>query len=266
MRSTDISSAWNKDRLKSELVKALDLLNIHQDREDECVAMLKQALMEMQDFKAKQEILVKEVRDLKAQNELFTQQIAETSAESKSIQPQMATVTEQYGMVKTAVAQQQRALEHLENKDRERNLIVTGVPEKTGDKRWEEDAADIEDLLVEIECPGVVPAKVMRLGKPREENAPPRPLLVITNTITEAKLVLENAKKLKESTNDDHRKVYIKKDTHPAVRKEWKRLRDYAKLERSAPTNVGCIIRVDYKKRAVTKDGEVVCKFVSPFQ
>ena len=106
----------------------------------------------------------------------------------------------------------------------------------------------------------------MRLGKPREENEPPRPLLVITNSIIEAKVVLEYASKLKESTKEEHRKVYIKKDLHPAIRREWKRLRDHAKQEREAPANVGCVIKVDYKKRAVTKDGEVVCKFVSPFQ
>lgn len=168
--------------------------------------------------------------------------------------------------MKTAVAEQQRALEQLEGRDRERNLIFTGVAENKGGKHWEKDEADIEGILVEIQCPGVVPAKVMRLGKPREEGAPPRPMLVITNTITEAKTVLENARKLKQSTKDDRRKVYIKKDQHPAVRREWKRLHDYAKAEREAPANVQCTIRVDYKKRAVTKDGEVVCQFVSPFQ
>lgn len=178
----------------------------------------------------------------------------------------MATVKEQYSLVKTAVDLQQSALENLESKDRERNLIFTGVAENTGVKRWEKDAADIENILVEIQCPGVVPAKVVRLGKPRGEKEPPRPLLVITNTMTEAKTVLENAKKLKNSTKDNHKKVYIKKDQHPAIRREWKRLRNYAKAEREAPANVGCMIKVDYKKRAVTKDGEVICKFLSPFQ
>lgn len=38
------------------------------------------------------------------------------------------------------------------------------------------------------------------------------------------------------------------------------------KTERAAPANVQCTIRVDYPKRTVTRDGKVVCKFVSSFQ
>ena len=264
LRSDNIPKGWAKDRLRSELMKALDILNIHQDREEECVVMLKLALEEIKGLKQAQDSMKQEIQDLKAKNGTFEQQLSE--ATEGSIKSQVETVTKECTTVVAAVAHQQRALEQLESLDRQRNLVFTGVAENKGGKEWEKDQADIEDILVEIQCPGVIPAKVMRLGKPREGGAPPRPLLVITNSITEAKIVLENAKRLKGSPKEDRKRVYIKRDQHPAILKEWKRLRDFARVEREAPVNVHCNIKVDYKKRAVTKDGEVICQFVSPFQ
>ena len=61
-------------------------------------------------------------------------------------------------------------------------------------------------------------------------------------------------------------KVFVKTDDHPLVRKEWNRLREVARKEKSAPINVRCIIKLDYKKKAVTRDGEVIDEFVSPFR
>ena len=43
--------------------------------------------------------------------------------------------------------------------------------------------------------------------------------------------VLEKAKKLKD-LNDPYKKVSIKKDSHPEVRKEWKRLKDAEEAEK----------------------------------
>ncbi|KAL7391742.1 hypothetical protein ABVT39_013973 [Epinephelus coioides] len=81
LTSADIAHTWTKDRLRTELVKASDLLNVHQDREEECVAMLKQALLEMQELKTRQDGFGKEVQDLKAQNEILKQQLAEDDTE-----------------------------------------------------------------------------------------------------------------------------------------------------------------------------------------
>ena len=48
--------------------------------------------------------------------------------------------------------------------------------------------------------------------------------------------------------------VYVKTDDHPLVRKEWNRLREVARKEKSAPINAGCVIKLDYKKNAVYTD------------
>ena len=70
--------------------------------------------------------------------------------------------------------------------------------------------------------------------------------------------------KLKD--NELYGRVYVKRDQHPLIRKEWNRLREFAKKENVAPMNVGFDIKVDYEKRAVTRNGEPILEFVSPFQ
>ena len=50
------------------------------------------------------------------------------------------------------------------------------------------------------------------------------------------------------------------------MEKEWNRLREFARKEREAPINVGCTIKIDYKQKVVTRDGETIQEFVSPFR
>ncbi len=81
----DISQAWTKDRIRSELGKSLNLLNDHQDREQGCVAMLKQALLEIKELKTRQDILGRENQHLKAQNKIFKKQLSEVSADRTNV-------------------------------------------------------------------------------------------------------------------------------------------------------------------------------------
>ena len=53
----------------------------------------------------------------------------------------------------------------------------------------------------------------------------------------------------------------MKKDVHPAIRKEWKRLRDVEAAEKVKPVNQGCTIQLDYKCREVNRDGVVIDKW-----
>ena len=157
------------------------------------------------------------------------------------------------------------------------NLIITGVPEPEGSplEARKEDESTVESIFTAVECPGVCPSSVTRLGRKRNpsprnesnavtEDLPPRPLLVTLNTVAEVRAVTSNGYKLKE--NNAFRKVYLKRDEHPLIRKEWNRLRTFAKKEKDAPINVGCLIKVDYQKKAVTRDGESILEFVSPFR
>lgn len=51
--------------------------------------------------------------------------------------------------------------------------------------------------------------------------------------------------------------MFIKRDEHPSVRNEWKRLRDAEAAEKARSENVGCNIRLDMRERRLYKDGIV---------
>ena len=58
-----------------------------------------------------------------------------------------------------------------------------------------------------------------------------------------------------------HIRLYIKKDSHPEVRKEWRRLKEVEEEEKKKPTNVGCNIHIDYKQRVLYKDTVIIDKW-----
>ena len=174
---------------------------------------------------------------------------------------------------KDTVNHQQRSLEFLEGRNREKNLVVTGISEKDGNNADEQDRNEVDAVMVAIGCPGIAPAKVSRLGKKKEERADdlnmqapqrPRPIMISLETVAETKTVLDHCKKL--ANIEKYKKVYVKRDTHPMVRKEWARLRSLVKTEKEAPVNIGCDIKLDYKAKAVTRDGAVIARFKSPFR
>ena len=53
-------------------------------------------------------------------------------------------------------------------------------------------------------------------------------------------------------------KIFIKKNVHPSIKNEWKRLRDAEKIERERPENVGCVIRLEIRERKLFKDGVII--------
>ena len=69
--------------------------------------------------------------------------------------------------------------------------------------------------------------------------------------------ILGKTKKLKE-TGAPYGHIYVKKDVHPSVRNEWKRLRDAEATEKAKPENTGCVIRLDTKERKLYRDGVVI--------
>ena len=177
--------------------------------------------------------------------------------------------------LQATIAHQQKALESLQYEQRSKNLIITGVPEADGSSKEarEKDALDVNDIMIAAACPGVVPTRVVRLGKKQDnqvnadgtEVTPrPRPLLVVTKSASEVSTVLRSCRKLKDTEN--YESVYVKRDEHPLIRKEWGRLRGIARTEKNAPINQGCTIKVDYRLKAVTKDGHSIAQFVSPFR
>ena len=64
---------------------------------------------------------------------------------------------------------------------------------------------------------------------------------------------------------DPFKKIFIKKDMHPGVRREFNRLRESEKAQRESPDNNGRTIVYDRESRTIAVDGVVVDRFRSLF-
>ena len=74
--------------------------------------------------------------------------------------------------------------------------------------------------------------------------------------------ILKNAKNLKdEEEESQYYKVFLKRDTHPEIRKEEKRLYDVFVAERDKPENADHEVLFDRKKRIVTCNGNEIDRF-----
>ena len=160
------------------------------------------------------------------------------------------------------IAKQQRFLEFLDRKERECNLVLLGVPddhEALDGATTDQDKVDKAWEATRATCRVT---SMRRLGKAGDagQNGRRRPILVTVATREDRDAVLAVAKHLKTAT-DPYKKVYIKKDVHPSVREEWRRLRDAEKTERERPENVACNIYLNVRERQLYKDGMVIDKW-----
>ena len=74
--------------------------------------------------------------------------------------------------------------------------------------------------------------------------------------------ILRNASKLKDQGEQDpFKRVFLKRDVHPDIRREEKRLYDVFKAERDKPENAVFDVVFDRKKRVVTINGEEIDRF-----
>ncbi len=95
-----------------------------------------------------------------------------------------------------------------------------------------------------------------RLGT-RGDNHRRRAILVTLDSKEARDKVLNKASKLKQASGE-LKKIYIKKDVHPSIRAEWRRLREAERKEMERPENAGCVIRLDALERKLYRDGVVI--------
>ena len=153
------------------------------------------------------------------------------------------------------ISKQQRYLESLDRKERENNIIVTGVPdENEALEGTTKDEDKLNKILRKIEAAEEIKS-YRRLGT-RTDNRRRAMLLVVNDKDTRDR-ILNKAKTLKQA-GGDYAKIYIKKDVHPNIRMEWRRLREVERNEKERPENSGCVIRLDTRERKVYRDGEVI--------
>ena len=166
---------------------------------------------------------------------------------------------------KQVIRHHQRYLESIANKDRGKNLIITGVPEGEEDGREEDVNTTSKNVLLKItpNCENVDGASLefdaKRLGN--DSARKPRPILVTLENKKIRNELCNNARVLKGVEGFD--RVYVKRDVHPAIRKEHSRLYKLVKEERQKAENQGCDIVYDVKN-GVVKRGDVVIATYDP--
>lgn len=193
-------------------------------------------------------------------------EMKEMRADNLKERQRMSKLEERVEILEKVCKQQQLFLEQVDAKERERNVIMLGIPEDD-----QSDEKKVEKILSSIGTPeDKKDMFVKRLGSisanmPRGAagNRRHRPVHVQLSTREKRDNVLRNAKKLKEGTEDE-RKIYIKKDLHPGVRKELDRLRRAEREERNKPENAGKTITYDHKQRILLCDGQVIDRY-QPF-
>ena len=151
---------------------------------------------------------------------------------------------------------QQRYLEILDRKERQNNLIVTGVPDENESL---DGATTEEDKLKKIWSKVGVHVEMQfhrRLGR-RDDRNSRRAILVTLAGKSIRDRILETTIQLKNA-GGDYNRIYIKKDVHPSIRKEWKRLYDAERAEKERPENAGCEVRLDARERKLYRDGVVI--------
>lgn len=155
------------------------------------------------------------------------------------------------------MVKQQQFLEALDRKERESNIVILGVPDENealdGATTDEEKIGKIWSQIGVADVGGTH----RRLGNNASSGTRRRPILFTLADKNRRSLILENASRLKTSGNNFDR-IYVKKDVHPSVRREWRRLREAETTEKARPENAGCTIRLDTRERKLYKDADVI--------
>ena len=145
-------------------------------------------------------------------------------------------------------------------------MIFLGVPEgdmEVKDLQGEtvilkEDQEKVRSILRVMAQDGITLKEIERLGNPSSNRN--RILLVSTESKAVRDQVIRSTSTLK-TAGRGYEKVFVKKDIHPLIRKEFNRLKDVERREKEKPENQGLNIRYDGTRREVIVDGKVVDHF-----
>ena len=232
-----------KEELKDLVIKLLDEIAPVGDvdqQSQEIMPMLRTILTEVRKGNEEREKLSKDIEELKATNNTLTK----------------------------TLAQHQRFLEMLDNQQRANRLIIHGVPEANmtiENQEMTNDAQKIECILRKIDHDNRDVIKSRRLGQvPGNDAQKIRPIEVTLTSPLPRDKILQDAPKL-NGKGEPFSRIRIKKDLHPAVRQEWKRLKDLEETEKARPENASSKIEIDYRKRVLLRDNVVISTWQPKF-
>ena len=200
--------------------------------------------------------LIQEVRELKdIQREMRDELIARRESE-KLLEDQVIVLKEEVRKQAKILSEHQVYLEKVDSKHREKNFVITGLPEVEAFDGASSDAEKVDKVLAKMGMlEGTGPLDFKRIGK--VSNDRPRPILATVNSVTTRNAVTSSSAKL-NSAGPAYKHVRVKKDLHPAVRREWKRLFQAQEAEKAKPENQGTTIYLDMKTRQLKRNGVVI--------
>lgn len=150
----------------------------------------------------------------------------------------------------TVVEGQQRALERMDSERRVNRLIILGMPNGTW-KGLANDDDKVEKLVSIMKGPTDKIISCKRIGKNVDPNKE-RPILVTLEDAKARNAVLSGTGELaRDQACGD---IKVKKDVHPAVRREWGRLYAVFDQVKNDPNNTRKNIVFDKQKRCIMKD------------
>ena len=150
-------------------------------------------------------------------------------------------------------------IESIEQEKRQCNLIVSGLPEAV-DEIGSDDKEKLRNVLTAAGCTvDVSDASIQRLGV--QDQRGKRPIKLTVKTKYDRDQIVGCGKKLKQGQNENsvYSSIYLKKDIHPLIRKEYKRLRDRQNDEKTS--NPQANVEYDHTQRVLRRDAVVIDRF-----
>ena len=190
-------------------------------------------------------------------------ELAQARAEMVNMRTENTQIRGEMDKLFGTVAAQQKMLEHLDAKERACNVIITGLSETNDVDGARSDTEKVGKVFDEIGAGTSSHFTTKRLGPPRQDSSA-RPILAVLDKAEKRSDILTKAAALKNSQSLGT--VRIKKDQHPAIRREWRRLYEAQERESAKPENAGHSIEFDRKKRVILRDGVVIDRWSMSFQ
>ena len=193
------------------------------------------------------------------------------------ISTRVGHVESEVGHMHNSLLQHQRFLESIDAEKRRKTVIITGLSEDEpldGDQdengvviKISSDRDKVQQIFTKIGQGSTGVSNVEKLGQKqtaRDGRIPIRAVKVHLEEAGSQKLLVTNSKKLKDYS-EPYNKIFVRKDMHPGVRREFNRLRQSEKTEKDKPENINRTVEYDHVTRTVTVDGVVVDRFRSSF-
>lgn len=234
-----INDLWQMERNQLSRLNKEVLIN--------CIVASKNELGESNlHLRQKLDEITRELADLKSKI---------TSPES-TFNKKLLLMQEQLDKQAEVITRQQNFLESIDRKDRETRLVVLGVPDESESLDGETtDVGKLGKIWDKMDEPlNIVSSQ--RLGR-AVPGGRKRPILVTLASKQVRDELLKKTRRLKEA-GAPYDYIFVKKDVHPAIRNEWKRLRDAEAAEKAKPENTGCVIRLDTKERKLYRDEVII--------